>query len=90
MKLIGERKLDHLGRIVMPSELRRNIGWDSGIALEIYRNGDSVVLKRGQVSCVFCQSDKELIEYRGKHICKECRAEMQAKDRQRTDRKKNE
>lgn len=66
------RKLDNMGRLVLPIELRKtfDIGEDS--PLEIYTDGDMIVLKKFQNSCLFCDESDDLIEYKGKYICEKC------------------
>ena len=48
------RKVDELGRIVLPIELRRTMGIDVKDALEIYVEGDTIMLRKYEPSCVFC------------------------------------
>ena len=50
------RKVDELGRVVLPIELRRTLGIEEKDPLEIYMDGPSIVLRKYQVSCVFCDS----------------------------------
>ena len=66
------RKVDELGRIVLPIELRRNLGIDEKDALEIYVEGSSVILKKYQPSSVFCENDSDIISYKVKNICRDC------------------
>lgn len=73
MKATGiVRKLDELGRVVLPIELRR--GLDVGIkdVLEISVNGDEIVLKKYVPRCIFCKRAEDVKEVMGKCICKEC------------------
>lgn len=72
------RKVDELGRIVLPIELRRNLGIDEKDALEIYVEGSSVILKKYQPSCVFCENASDVISYKGKNICRDCLKELLA------------
>ena len=72
------RKVDELGRIVLPIELRRNLGIDEKDALEIYVEGSSVILKKYQPSCVFCENASDIISYKGKNICRNCLKELLA------------
>ncbi len=67
------RKVDDLGRIVLPAELRRLLELDDRAEVEIYTEGDTVVLKKHRPSCVFCGSQKDLREFRGSSICDACR-----------------
>ncbi len=70
------RKVDELGRIVLPIELRRTLGIDEKDALEIYVDGASVILKKYEPSCVFCGDAGDVLTYKGKNICRACLKEM--------------
>ena len=54
------RKVDELGRIVLPIELRRTMGIDVKDALEIYVEGDTIMLRKYEPSCVFCGNAKDI------------------------------
>ena len=66
------RKVDELGRIVLPIELRRSLDIAEKDALEIYVDGEQVVLKKYQPACVFCGEARDISNYKGKNICSEC------------------
>lgn len=66
------RKLDELGRIVLPIEMRRTFSLAEKDAVEIYVDGDSIVLKKHQPNCILCGETKSLIDYKGKLVCKSC------------------
>ena len=66
------RKVDELGRIVLPIEMRRTLGVNTKDALEMYTEKDSLVLKKYSPACVFCGSTEGNIEYKGKRVCKSC------------------
>ena len=70
------RKVDELGRIVLPIELRRTLDIEEKDSLEIYMDGSSIVLKKFQPACIFCDSEKDIIEFRRKNICPRCFQEM--------------
>ncbi len=70
------RKVDELGRIVLPIELRRTLGIDEKDSLEIYVDGSSVILRKYEPSCVFCGDAGEVLSYKGKNICRSCLEEM--------------
>jgi transcriptional pleiotropic regulator of transition state genes len=70
------RKVDDLGRIVLPVELRRLHGINTGDALEISVDGDSIVLRKLLQGCVFCAAEGDLREYKGRSICEPCSAEL--------------
>lgn len=66
------RKVDELGRIVLPIELRRVLDIAERDELEIYTENDRIILKKHQTSCVFCGSAKALIVFKDKHVCEVC------------------
>lgn len=70
------RKVDELGRIVLPVELRRTLDISERDALEIYVDGTSVVLKKYRPTCTFCDSVKDLRVFKGKNICPKCLREL--------------
>ena len=69
------RQVDDLGRIVLPIELRRNLNIDIKDPLEIYVQGDTIILKKYQPGCVFC-GNTDVIQYKEKYVCKNCIKEM--------------
>lgn len=67
MKAVGiVRKLDDLGRYVLPIEMRRNLNINIGDPLEIFVDGDSIILKKYEPSCVFCGEAKGITNYKEK------------------------
>lgn len=66
------RKVDELGRIVLPIELRRTLDISERDNLEIYTDGQTIILKKYQPSCVFCNSDTDILQFNGKNICTGC------------------
>ena len=66
------RKVDELGRIVLPIELRRTLDIAERDELEIYLDDDKVVLKKYEPSCIFCASNRGLVTFCGKNVCMEC------------------
>lgn len=66
------RKVDELGRIVIPKELRRKFGIDAKDGLEIYVEEDKIILKKYEPSCIFCQNSDNIFEFHGKNICPDC------------------
>lgn len=66
------RKVDNLGRIVLPVELRRILDIDIKDPVEIYVEGDKIILKKYQVDCVFCKSTTNVVEFMDKKVCKKC------------------
>ncbi|MGI6181891.1 MAG: AbrB/MazE/SpoVT family DNA-binding domain-containing protein [Agathobaculum sp.] len=70
------RKVDELGRIVLPIELRRTLDIDVRDALEIYVDGNQIVLKKYEPACVFCGNAKDVTNYKGKNVCRNCIQEI--------------
>jgi len=70
------RKVDELGRVVIPIELRRTMGIDEKDALEIYVDSEKIVLKKYEPACVFCGNASDVQHYRGKLVCRECAISM--------------
>lgn len=70
------RKVDELGRIVLPIELRRTLDIGEKDAVEIYVEGTSIVLKKYQPSCIFCGEAKKVVDFKGKNICTKCLKEL--------------
>ena len=72
------RKVDELGRIVLPIELRRTLGIEEKDRIEIFVEGESVILRKFQPTCIFCDNAKDLILYKGKNICPDCIRSMES------------
>ncbi len=70
------RKVDELGRIVLPIELRRTLDIAEKDSLEIYVDGSSIVLKKYQPACIFCGDAKDVISFKGKNVCPACEKEL--------------
>ncbi len=70
------RKVDELGRVVLPIELRRNMGIEIKDSLEIFVEEDSIVLKKYEPADIFSGSMEELIDYKGKKVSKASILEM--------------
>jgi len=70
------RKVDELGRIVIPIELRRTMGIEEKDALEIYVDTDKIILKKYEPACIFCGNADEVLNYKGKNLCRNCMTEL--------------
>ena len=66
------RRIDELGRIVLPIEIRKNLSLSSRDAVEIFVNEDTIVLKKYQPACIFCEDAKDVITFHGKNVCTTC------------------
>lgn len=77
MKATGiVRPTDALGRVVIPVELRRNLGIQTNDSVEIYVDGQFIMLKKYEPSCVFCGDVKEVKMLHGKCVCSNCLEEL--------------
>ena len=80
MKATGiVRKVDELGRIVLPIELRRTLDIVERDPLEIFVDGSSIVLTKYQPACIFCGDSKDIITFKGKNICTGCLKDLNGK-----------
>lgn len=72
------RKVDELGRVVIPIELRRTLDIEEKDSLEIYVDGEKIILRKYEPACVFCGNAHEVQNFRGKNVCRDCLADMSA------------
>ena len=73
MKATGKvRKIDDLGRIVIPTEIRKSHGFNNDQEFEIYRDGDFIVIEKYVEGCIFCNEVEALAIVADKLICKSC------------------
>ena len=77
------RKVDDLGRVVVPSAIRKAVGLAEGDEVAVSLDGDRIVLERAQPRCVFCGADDETETFRDKAVCWSCMAAVRALDRER-------
>ena len=70
------RKVDELGRIVLPIELRRTLEIAERDSLEIYVEGSTIILKKYEPACIFCGDAKDVVNFKGRNICRTCLDEM--------------
>lgn len=66
------RKIDDLGRIVLPIELRRTLGIEIKDPIEIFVDDDRIILKKYSPSCIFCGSHDDIRAHNEKNICSKC------------------
>ncbi len=77
MRSIGiVRKIDELGRIVLPKELRRSLDISEGDPMEIFVDVNTIILKKYEPSCIFCGEARNVKVYKSKNICNECMDEI--------------
>ena len=73
------RKVDELGRVVIPIELRRTLDIAERDALEIYVDADKIILKKYEPACVFCGSAEDVSSFHGKNVCHKCLLALQSR-----------
>ncbi|MDD6815456.1 MAG: AbrB/MazE/SpoVT family DNA-binding domain-containing protein [Anaerovoracaceae bacterium] len=79
MKATGiVRPVDPLGRVVIPVELRRNLGIKTDDSLEVFVDGDFIMLKKYEPACIFCGNAKDVQNIHGKNICRTCLDELKS------------
>ena len=74
------RKVDELGRIVIPREIRNKFEIAEKDPLEIYVDGTSIILKKYEPNCVFCGNTKDLISYKDRLVCSKCAQKLASLD----------
>ncbi len=73
------RRVDDLGRVVIPKETRQIFSINEKDALEIFTDEDMILLKKYSPGCMFCNNVKNLTVFKGKHICEDCRQDLKTK-----------
>lgn len=77
MKTTGiVRKVDELGRVVIPKETRQLLSVKEGDSLEIFKNEKEIILKKYAPGCTFCSNMKNLTQFKSVYICEECIDEL--------------
>ena len=71
------RKIDDLGRMVIPIELRQTMNINKKDPMEIYVDEDKIILKKYEPACIFCGNADNTIEFKGRTICEDCLENMQ-------------
>lgn len=70
------RRIDELGRVVLPKELRDSMELPKGSPMEIFTAGRDIIIRRYQPGCVFCGSLDDIVSFKGQFICAKCKAEV--------------
>lgn len=70
------RKIDELGRIVLPMELRKVLNLNVKDSIEIYVEGDNIILKKYEPCCIFCGESTNISDFKGKNVCENCKKEL--------------
>ncbi len=73
MKSLGiVRKIDNLGRIVLPIELRHNLDIKEGDSLEFFTEENRIILKKYQPACLYCGNARDIVAFHGYNVCHSC------------------
>lgn len=78
------RKVDELGRIVIPKEIRNILNIDRKDPLEIFTSGDAIVLRKYEPFCTFCGSSENVVTLYDKNVCAECVSKLSALTEKKT------
>ena len=73
------RKIDDLGRMVIPIELRKTMNINKKDPMEIFVDGEQIILRKYEPACIFCGSADDTFEYEGRTICSNCKEKIAAK-----------
>jgi len=76
MKAVETRKIDNLGRIVLPLDVRNELGVTENDELDICVNDGKIILKKLQEFCVICKNTDSLMLVNSKFICTDCVAKV--------------
>lgn len=74
MKNVGiVRSIDAAGRVVLPIEIRKTLDLtEDESRVEIFAEGNRIIMKKYAPSCIFCHSEEKLVEFNGQKICRRC------------------
>lgn len=70
------RKIDELGRVVIPKETRELLVINEGDSLEIFKEEKEIILKKYSLGCTFCGNMEGLIKFKGLSICEVCKNDL--------------
>ena len=73
-----ERKLDELGRLVIPMEFRKSLGWSQGMPLKMNVDGERVIITKSEAYCFLCGTNIGLKNVKGVKMCQSCIGEMKS------------
>jgi len=73
------RKIDDLGRMVIPIELRKTMNINKKDPMEIFVDGNEIILRKYEPACIFCGSANDIIEFEGRTICGSCKEKIAEK-----------
>ncbi len=72
------RKIDELGRIVIPAEIRQNMDLQIKDSMEIFTEENRIILQKYQPCCLFCRNADNVVYFNDKRICRSCLEKLKA------------
>lgn len=66
------RRIDELGRIVIPKEVRRSLGWESGTPMEMNVEHETLIISEYKIKCALCGNEDDLADFMNKKVCTTC------------------
>lgn len=72
------RRVDELGRLVIPKEMRKKMNIADNDPVEIFVDGEKIIITKYTPFCTFCQSDESVTEFKGRNVCRACLEEMRS------------
>ena len=72
------RRVDELGRLVIPKEMRKKMNIADNDPVEIFVDGEKIIITKYTPFCTFCQSDENVTEFKGRNVCRACLEEMRS------------
>ena len=72
------RRIDELGRIVLPIEIRKTMGIAEKDAIEIFTDNDRIILQKYQPACIFCNNAENVVYFQNKRVCPDCLAKIKS------------
>ncbi len=73
-------EVDDSGRVLIPKPIRLALGFNERTRLEVFMDGNNLLFTKHEPYCIFCKNDKNLIDYKGKFVCKNCASEISEKE----------
>ncbi len=81
MKATGfVKRIDELGRIVIPKDIRKTLSVDRNDFLQFFLDGDSIIMKKFGEYCAFCNGDDDVVRFKDKFICENCLKQIRSLD----------
>ena len=70
------KTIDELGRLGIPKHMRKALGVEDGEPVELYLDGNTLIIKKASNACIFCDNTESLTLFNGKYVCAECTSKL--------------